>query len=223
MPNRWPSAIAAGVFWLVPLADWAGAADNSAPTIYSCTDGGGKRLTSDRPIRECNGRDQRVLNTDGSVRRVVPPTPTADEQAEQDARERRAAAERTSQQDATRRDRNLRLRFPNETAHDRARTAALEDVRKSIVQSEQRLAALAVERKPLLEEAEFYEGKTMPRRLRGQLDAVDASTEAQRTLIQNQQAEVVRINALYDAELSRLRRLWGGAENGSLPPRDNGK
>ena len=32
------------------------------------------------------------------------------------------------------------------------------------------------------------------------------AVEAQRTLIQNQQAEIVRINALYDAELERLKR-----------------
>ncbi len=40
--------------------------------------------------------------------------------------------------------------------------------------------------------------------------------EAQRTLIQNQQAEVVRINQLYDAELDRSRSSGAGAQPGSL-------
>ena len=36
--------------------------------------------------------------------------------------------------------------------------------------------------------------------------------------MQNQQTEIVRINALYDAELARLKKLWGGAPAGSLGP-----
>ncbi|EWS55915.1 hypothetical protein X551_01252 [Methylibium sp. T29] len=44
------------------------------------------------------------------------------------------------------------------------------------------------------------------------------SIEAQRALIVNQQAEVGRITALFDAELDRLKRLWGGADPGSLGP-----
>lgn len=186
------------------------------PSIYSCVDAGGKRLTSDRPIAECNAREQRVLNADGSVKRVVPPTLTADERADAEARERDAMAERASRQDAIRRDRNLMLRFPDESAHRKARESALDDVRKALRLSESRVAALQAERKPLMDEAEFYAGNTMPRKLRGQIDANDASLEAQRALVQNQQLEVVRINKLYDAELERVKRLWSGAQPGSM-------
>ena len=98
----------------------AGPAWSATAPIYSCTNASGKTLTSDRPIAECANRDQRVLNADGSVRMVVPPTPTADERAEAEAADRRAAAERAAQQDAIRRDRNLVTRFPNEPAHRRA-------------------------------------------------------------------------------------------------------
>jgi hypothetical protein len=35
-------------------------------------------------------------------------------------------------------------------------------------------------------------------------------------LIQNQQAEIVRINALFDTELARLKQLWAGAPPGSM-------
>ena len=196
--------LAAGVAWAAP-----------AP-IYSCIDANGKRLTSDRPIAECANRDQRILNADGSVRKVVPPTPTADESAEAELAARRAAAERAAQQDAVRRDRNLMLRFPNEAAHRKARESALDDVRKAVRTSEERLKLLAIEKKPLLDEAEFYPDKQLPAKLRQALDANDASVEAQRTLVLNQQAEVVRINSLFDVELERLKRLWGGAQPGSM-------
>lgn len=193
-------------------------AAQTAPSaqIYSCTDASGKRLTSDRPIAECISREQRVLNADGSIRRVVPPTPTADERSAIEAGEREAVAERAARQDAIRRDRNLLVRFPNEAAHRKARAAALDDVRKSVRLSEARLADLARERKPLLDDAEFYVGKPLPGKLRTQLDANDASADAQRALLQNQRLEVLRIDKLYDAELERLKKLWAGAQPGSM-------
>ena len=187
-----------------------------AQQIYSCVDANGKRLTSDRPLPECASRDQRVLNPDGSVKKVLSPTLTAEEAAQQDARDRAAAVARSAQQDAVRRDRNLTQRFPTEEAHANARASALNDVRKAVESSERRMAVLATERKPLISEAEFYIGKALPLKLKQALDANDATTDAQRTLIQNQQVEMVRINALYDAELVRLRRLWAGAPAGSM-------
>jgi hypothetical protein len=198
-----------------PLADGANAAD---VPIYSCVDASGKKLTSDRPIPECTNREQKLHNADGSLRKIVPPTPTADERAEAEAAERRVATDRAAQQEAVRRDRNLLQRFPNEAAHRRAREAALDDVRKAVRTSEDRLKALAIERKPLLDEAEFYADRALPAKLRQALDANDASVEAQRVLVQNQEAEVARINTAFDIELERLKRLWAGAMPGSMGP-----
>jgi Domain of unknown function (DUF4124) len=76
---------------------WGQAAPSSQ--IYTCVDASGKKLTSDRPIVECNAREQRVLNGDGSVRRILPPTMTADERSEAEARERDTAVERTRQKE----------------------------------------------------------------------------------------------------------------------------
>ena len=42
---------------------------------YTCVDSKGNKRSSDRPISECSDREQRVLNKDGSLRRVVQPTP----------------------------------------------------------------------------------------------------------------------------------------------------
>jgi hypothetical protein len=188
----------------------------AAPGIYTCVDASGKRLTSDRPIVDCIDREQRVLNADGSVKQTLTRTLTAEERAEKEAREREAASQQVTRQDAIRRDRNLMIRFPNEAAHLKAREAALDDVRKAMKTSESRLALLATERKPLIDETEFYVGRPLPAKLKRLLDANDASTEAQRTLIQDQRSELERINALYDTELERLKRLWGGAQPGSM-------
>lgn len=188
------------------------------PGIYTCVDDSGRRLTSDRPIAACSAKEQRVLNRDGSLKAIHPPTLTAEERAEKEARDRKAAEARAAQADAARRDRNLVARYPNEEAHGKAREAALDTVRLAIKASQARVKALAAERKPLLDEAEFYQGRALPLKLRQQLDANDAAVEAQRGLMATQEAELVRIQKLYDVELDRLRRLWAGAPAGSLGP-----
>lgn len=186
--------------------------------IYTCVDAKGRRLTADRPIPECAHKDQQLLNRDGSVRAVIPATMTAEERAETEIRERLAAEARAAQADAVRRDRNLVARFPNEAAHNRAREAAADTVRLAMKASELRFRELEAERKPLRDEAEFYKGKTLPGKLKAAMDANEASLDAQRGAAATQEAELVRINKLYDAELIRLRRLWAGTQPGSLGP-----
>ncbi|CAN5592939.1 hypothetical protein BH09PSE5_BH09PSE5_31680 [soil metagenome] len=207
--------------WLKTITIAAAALSSASAAqaaIYTCVAPDGRKLTSDRTIPECASREQQIRNPDGSVRSIVPPNMTSDERNEAEALERRRAAERAALADAVRRDRSLVSRYPNEAAHMRARETALDDVRSAVKVSEQRDAALAKERKPLLDEAEFYKGKPLPAKLREQLDANDAAVDAQRSLAQNQSAERDRINALFDAELVRLRRLWAGAAPGSLGP-----
>lgn len=184
--------------------------------IYTCTDSNGRRLTADRPIPECTAKVQQVLNQDGSVRTVVPPTLTAEERLAQEARNRATAEARLAQVDAVRRDRNLVARYPSEAAHQRARESALDTVRLAIKATEIRLRDLDQQRKPLQSEVEFYQGKPLPAKLKSALDANDAALDAQKASAATQTAELDRINKLYDLELDRLRRLWAGVAPGSL-------
>lgn len=215
----WTVVLALGAL-VAPLPATAQAAGQvpSSAGIYTCTDGQGRRLTSDRPIADCTSREQRVLNKDGSVKQVVPPTLTAEERAEREAIQRQAEVARAAQADAVRRDRNLVARYPNEAAHAKAREAALDPVRLAMKATEKRVKELAAERKPLLDDAEFYKGRNLPARLKQQLDANDAAVVAQRQSATNQEQELQRINRLYDTELARLHQLWAGATPGSLPP-----
>ena len=157
-----------------------------------------------------------MLNKDGSLRRIMPPSYTAEERTAIDEAERKRAAAAAAKKDAVRRDRNLLIRYPNLAAHNKAREAALDDVRKAVRASEQRLAAIEAERRPLLNEAEFYKGKQLPTLLKQQLDANEAAATAQRDAQVNQKAELDRIGKRYDVELAHLKRLWGGAEPGSI-------
>jgi hypothetical protein len=210
------AALAVAPVCLGPTLAAAAPSSQSAGGIYSCTDARGRKLTSDRPILECLDREQRVLNKDGSTRATLPPSLTAEERAAAEEAARRKAVELAAQKDAERHDRNLLNRYPTEAAHEKAREAALDTVRDAIKESERRLAELERNRKPLLDEAEFYKGKDLPPKLRSQLEYVQVAADAQRAVVQNQQAEVGRINALFDEELKRLRKLWGGARPGTV-------
>ena len=48
-----------------------------ADGIYTCVDAQGRRLTADRPIRECIDREQNELNASGTVKRKIGPSLTA--------------------------------------------------------------------------------------------------------------------------------------------------
>lgn len=211
---RLAAAVAAALCWVSPLA--LAQVDPPPSGIYTCVDGQGRRITSDRPIRECLDREQAELNRDGSTRRKLPPSLTADERAAaEDAARRKFAAEST-RNDAIRRDRNLMARYKDEASHNKAREGALDVVRKSVKSSQQRLADLEQERKALQAEAEFYKGKELPRQLKVQFEANAVTTEAQRSLVATHEAELNRVTAVYDGELARLRKLWAGAAPGSL-------
>lgn len=213
------------LLWLACVSPWLRAQSSAQPasagSIYSCIDDRGRKITSDRPIADCTAKEQRVLNRDGSLKEVYPAILTADERAEKDARDRRMAETRATLADAVRRDRNLLARYPAEVPHRKAREAALDTVRAAIKARDDRLSQLAAERQPLMAEAEFYKGRTLPPKLRNQIDANDAATEAQRDSALSLETELDRVNSLYDAELARLKRLWAGAVPGSLGPLPN--
>lgn len=212
----WAGCVATLLAWCASVLP-AAAADGVGPVgagIYSCVDATGKRHTSDRPIPECLDREQRVLNRDGSQRKTLPPRMNAEERAAAEELARQKERARAAVKDAIRRDRNLMLRFPDEAAHNKARDAALDDVLRGIETSQKQLKLLQEDREPLLAETEFYKGRRLPQKLRSKLEANEAQQQAQRDIIHNQQAELARVNALYDAELARLKRLWAGEAPG---------
>jgi hypothetical protein len=223
MPALLPSirlALAVPALLLAFAHDASAQRANARGQVFTCVNAAGRTLTSDRLIAECMDREQRVLASDGSVLRVVPPSLTAEEWAAKDAREKRIVAEKEARVEAVKRDRLMLQRFPSEAEHLKARNAALEDIRLAMVASESRIAELERERKPLLEESEFYKGKSLPPKLKQQLDVNEAAVAAQRDAQVQQQGEIARINRRFDVEAAHLKRLWAGASPGTLDVAD---
>jgi hypothetical protein len=198
---------------LAGLLGLAGAAQaQTAPVngIYTCVDGQGRKLTSDRPIPECLDREQKLLNPSGTVSKRVGPSLTAAERAQQEARAKQEMEEQIRLLDERRRDKALLARFPNRAAHDKVRASAIEQLGASAQAARGRLVELATQRKKLDDEMEFYrkDPAKAPQNLRRQVEENNQSVAAQKRFLADQDEEARRINSRFDEELVRLRQLW---------------
>jgi hypothetical protein len=191
---------------------WAQQPAAGGPSIYTCVDPKGRRVTSDRPIAECLDRQQKELNSSGTVRRMIGPSLTATERAALEERERKAAEERQREADERRVQKALLTRYPNQAAHDAERANALKAAQDVIAAGQRRIAYLQEERKRLLQETEFYkDAAKWPAKLKRQVEESEQQIAAQSRFIDAQLEETRRINARFDEELTRLRMLWARA------------
>ena len=181
-----------------------------AQSIYSCVDAKGRKLTSDRPIAECTDRTQRELSPQGTTKRIVGPTLTAQERTVQEEKEKAAAEERAIALEEKRRDRALLSRYPNKTVHDKERALAIDQVNEVIKASAKRTQELAEQRNAINLELEFYkkDPSKAPAALKRRVDENDASVAVQRRFLTEQDAEKQRVNARFDEELIKLKQLW---------------
>ncbi|HYP85256.1 DUF4124 domain-containing protein [Variovorax sp.] len=202
-------ALAAGLMLLAQTASAQGG-QPLVREVFTCVDAQGRTLTADRPIAACSDREQRVLSPGGTVIRVLGPTLTAREQAEQEERERLAMQEAQRALEERRRARALLVRYPTPAAHDRERTEALAQIDVVIQAARNRVEELAQERTKVDQELEFY-GRDLsraPDSLRRQAEGIEQSTKVQLRFIADQNEEKRRVSARFDEERAQLMRLW---------------
>lgn len=182
----------------------------SAQGIFTCTTSSGRKITSDRPIPECLSQDQKELNPSGTVKRVVKPVMTAEEQRAADQKAKEENEERTRQDEERRKNRALLARYPNKAAHDKERMDSLSQVDEVIRAAQKRIGELSDQRKKINQEMEFYkkDPSKMPPALRRQIEDNERSVVVQRRFIGDQEDEKKRANARFDEELDRLKKLW---------------
>lgn len=213
-PGRWCALAACALLWGTTGALAQGSGTPAPAGIYTCIDAHGRRLTSDRPIPACIDREQRELNRDGTVRRIIPPTLTATEREAHEAREREAALKRQRERDIQRRDQALITRYPDKAAHDAGRAEELAQTQIVIQAAEHRITELGHERKALDDEMEFYrkDPSRAPVKVRRGIEHNTQAVAEQRRAILAQAAERDRINARFDEEARRLQALWQGRQ-----------
>jgi len=176
--------------------------------IYTCIDSKGRRITSDRPIPECLDREQRQLSGSGLVRRVLPPSYTAEERAQLDAQRRLEEEQRARVAEEKRRDRALMIRYPTQASHDKERAEALGQIDEVVYAVNKRERALEQQRKEI-------DTDKAPSWLRRKLEDNQQQVLVQKRFLEEQALEKKRINARFDEELAKLRQLWAGVAAGN--------
>ena len=184
-----------------------------AQSIYTCVDGKGRKITSDRQIAECTDRTQHELSPSGTVRRVLGPTLTERERTAQDEKEKLDTAVRMREQEEKRRNRALLLRYPNRASHDKERELALVQVDELARAAVLRMQELAAQRVSINSDFEFFKkdpGKA-PAALVRRRDENDSNVAGQTRYVAEQMLEKQRVNARFDEELVKLQQLWAMA------------
>jgi hypothetical protein len=181
-----------------------------AQAIFTCVDAKGHRLTADRPIAECMDREQKELNSSGTVKRKIGPSLTAEERAAEEEKAKIAAEERNRILEDKKRERALLVRYPNKATHDAERVKALASVDEAIVAARKAIGELQAQRKRQDVELEFYQRDPAkaPASLKRQIEETEQHIAAQQRFVDNQDSEKKRVNARFDEELVKLRQLW---------------
>ena len=199
------------------------ASNAMAQGIYTCVDAKGRKITSDRPIPDCMDRTQQEMSPQGTVKRVLGPTLTAQERAVQDDKDKAALELRLQAQEEKRRDKSILARFPNLAAHDKERGQVLEQIDEVIKSAAKRTVELAEQRVAINADYEFYkkDPSKAPGALKRRLEENDSNIAVQQRFIVEQDAGKRRVNQRFDEELVKLRVLWAMANapvGGSLKP-----
>jgi type IV secretory pathway VirB10-like protein len=145
--------------------------------LYVCETPDGHKLSGSAPPPECRNLPIRVLNPDGSLKRIIEPplTPEQRKAREQDEKKRDECIRQ--KQERAREDRKLLETYANEDDIEAARKFALGAQQRNIDRATQRLKETA------------------------------ADQEQQRRAIDNLRSEMKRTNEGFDAELQRYREL----------------
>jgi hypothetical protein len=199
------------ILFLIALASLASFGSQAHAEIYSCVDAKGRTITADRPITDCLDRSQRELSSFGLVKRQIGPSLTAQEQVQQDQKDKLVAEQRAREAESKRRDRTLLLHYPSRAAHDQQRAAALAQSEEAVQLAKKIIAELTLERKAMMRELETYakDPSKAPQSIKLSLQDNKASILEHEKIIAEQEQEKKQIAKRFDDELVRLTQLWG--------------
>ncbi len=180
------------------------------PSIYTCIDPQGRRITSDRPIAECMGTGQRELSSSGNLKRIVPPVLTATERAREAERLREEAARQARIEEEKRKQRALVARYPDQMAHDKARAEAIAQFDALLAAVHKRQGELDKQQREIAAELEFYQQdpSKAPIWLRKLSEENARQRKSQSDYLAEQQRARQQTWQNFDDELARLRELW---------------
>jgi len=186
---------------------WAGSTAWAQTLLYVCTDSAGHSFSEAYPPPECKNRDVRVLNPDGSLKKVIPAPLTREQRKARDVEEEKQRKEQEEERKQADRDRSLLETYASVEEIEEARKRALGRPRLQIERADQKTVQLQRERKRLDDEAEFYAKRERPLKLKEAFDTNDALMKQQDKSRSDASQEIERINEHYNADKKRFQEL----------------
>ena len=211
----WASALG-----LALLVGWPAAGALAQTRVYTCKDANGKTITADRPLEECQGREQRILGKDGTLIQKIDAPLTTEQRAERAAEEKKKKVEDDRKREQLRKDKALLNTYENVDDIESKRQRALQQVEREARESEKRMTLLQKNAADNAAEAEFYKKKPRPADLKRRMDENEAALRAEQLLLQSKRDEVTQVNLKFDDDKKRYIELTGGsapAAAGSAP------
>jgi len=175
--------------------------------MYKCVDARGKVYYTQVPPRECLGRDTQELNKSGMVINKGERAPSAAEVQAKEADKKKKAEEAEKTKEARRKELALLNTYSSEKDIEDQRARALKEAQDAIVATQNSIAGAQKRQKELDTEKEFYVKKPMPAKLRQEMSNIEIEITNQTALLEAKKAEIVKINAKYDADKKRYVEL----------------
>jgi len=174
---------------------------------YKCLDKQGNTYYTDRPPRECLGKEMEELSNRGVVVKKYEGLLTPEEQAKREAQEKRKKEEQEREREERRKNQALLNTYSSARDIEDSRQRALKQVEQATKAIEQRIAAAEKRTKKLDAEKEFYVKKPLPRKLKDDIRDNEVDIKVQREALAAKQKERDEINAKYDEDKRRYLEL----------------
>ncbi len=197
------AAILAAGLALAPLAAQA--------QSYRCVGKDGKKYYGQTVPPQCIGLPMEVLNTQGLVMRRIDPQATLSEQQQKAAEAEEKRKRDVILKEEIRKNKALLSTYTSETDIERARTQALADNQKVVLEIEKRIAGLKKRQDELKKELEFYQGKNKPpAKMEQEIKDNEFTISTQESLLAQRKKGVDTINVKYDDDKKRYLELTKG-------------
>ncbi len=176
---------------------------------YKCQDSKGKTYYTDRPPRECIGKEMEELSTRGTVLKKYEAALTPEQRAAREAEEKRKKEEEVAAREEKRKNQALLSTYPSEKDIEEGRQRALKQTEQAMKAIEKRIAEAQQRAKKLDSEKEFYVKKPLPKKLQDDIKNNEIDVKVQREALVAKKKELGEINAKYDEDKRRYLELTG--------------
>lgn len=178
-----------------------------AAAVYCCDDSNGRPICGDVLPAACYGRAYRELGAQGTVLRSIAAPLSADEIARRKVEAQRRKDEEARAIKQRRLDQALLSGYGSVEDIDNRREREIAEVERSIEATRARAVESRARREKLVQEAEFYQRRTLPREIVNGLASVDAELAAYATIIGSKIREIEDIRARFNADRARYLEL----------------